>query len=58
MPTSVRAASQLVNEYFFPGGGIYKPMTIKAPTREQAEEIHRDKREPITKVEEPETNNE
>jgi hypothetical protein len=59
-PTSVRAVSQLVNEYFFPGGGVWKPMSIKAPNREQAEEIHKDTREPITaeeKVAEP-TNNE
>jgi hypothetical protein len=69
-PTSVRAASQLINEYFFPGGGLWKPMTIKAPNREQAEEIHRAKREPVTaavqavtpaepeKAEETETTNE
>lgn len=59
-PTSVRAVSQLVNEYFFPGGGVWKPMNIKAPNREQAEEIHKDTREPVTadeKVAEP-TNNE
>lgn len=49
-PTVVTAASVLLNEYFFPGGGIWKPMSIKAPNREQAEEIHRAKREPIEKV--------
>jgi hypothetical protein len=60
-PTSQRAVSQLMWEYFFPGGGIWKPMTVKAPNREQAEEIHKDTREPIApaeeKVEESETNN-
>ena len=61
-PTSLKAVSSLINEYFFPGGGIWKPMSIKAPSREQAEEIHKAKREPITsaepeKVEESETNN-
>jgi hypothetical protein len=57
-PTNVVAVSQLMNEYFFPGGGVWKPMTVKAPNREQAEEIHRAKREPIEpeKVAE-ETNN-
>ena len=47
-PTSLRAVSALINEYFFPGGGIWKPMNIKAPTREQAEEVHKAKREPVT----------
>jgi hypothetical protein len=62
-PTTLRAVSALINEYFFPGGGIWKPMSIKAPNREQAEEIYKAKREPVTpegKVEEEEkpTNNE
>jgi hypothetical protein len=57
LPTSMRAVSQLINEYFFPGGGVWKPMSIKAPSREQAEAIHKDKREPVETVEEP-TNNE
>jgi hypothetical protein len=60
-PTSVRAVSQLINEYFFPGGGVWKPMTIKAPNREQAEEIHKDTREPLIPAEEKvgeSTNNE
>lgn len=61
-PTTLRAVSVLISEYFFPGGGVWKPMTIKAPSREQAEETYKAKREPITtaepeKVEEPETNN-
>jgi hypothetical protein len=56
--------SVLINEYFFPGGGIWKPMTVRAPNREQAEEIHKAKREPLTPAEpgkvesEKETNNE
>ena len=62
-PTSVKAVSPMFNEYFFPGGGRWKPMTVKAITREEAEEIHRAKREAVsqqeTKVEEKkETNNE
>jgi len=50
-PTSQRASSQLTWEYFFPGGGIWKPMNVTAPNREQAEEIHRAKRQPVTPVE-------
>jgi hypothetical protein len=63
-PTSLKAVSTLVNEYFFPGGGVWKPMSVKAPNREQAEEIHKAKREPVTPAEakveeeEKETNNE
>jgi hypothetical protein len=50
-PTSLKAVSSLINEYFFPGGGIWQPMAIKAPSREQAEEIYKAKREPITSAE-------
>ena len=62
-PTSVKAISPMFNEYFFPGGGRWKPMTVKTLTREEAEEEHRAKREPVnqeeTKVEEKkETTNE
>lgn len=48
LPTSAIAASALINDYFFPGGGIWKPMTIKAPNLEQAQEIHKAKRQPLT----------
>jgi hypothetical protein len=61
-PSTVKAVSQLINEYFFPGGGVWKPLTIKAPNREQAEELYKAKREPVTpeveKVGSKETNNE
>lgn len=58
-PTTIKAVSQLINEYFFPGGGVWKPMTVKAPNREQAEEIHRTTREPVeSEKAETETNNE
>jgi len=57
-PTTQKAVSQLMWEYFFPGGGVWKPMTIKAPNREQAEEIHRGTRVPVeAKAEETKTNN-
>jgi hypothetical protein len=63
-PTSLKAVSTLINEYFFPGGGVWKPMSIQAPNREQAEEIYKVKREPVTPAEggkvgdSKETNNE
>ena len=57
-PTSLRAVSVLINEYFFPGGGIWKPMAIKAPSREQAEEIYKAKREPVTPEEKVEAEKE
>jgi hypothetical protein len=57
-PTTLRAVSTLINEYFFPGGGIWKPMTIKAPSREQAEEIYKAKREPVTPEEKVEAQTE
>lgn len=63
LPTSVTAVSRLINEYFFPGGGIWKPMSVKAPDREQAEAIYKAKRDPVSPVEkkveesETETNN-
>jgi hypothetical protein len=41
-PTTAIAANKLENDYFFPGGGVWKPMTVRAPSREQAEEIHRE----------------
>lgn len=51
VPTSVKAVSPMFNDYFFPGGGVWKPMTVKALTREEAEAIHRQKREPINPAE-------
>jgi len=44
----------VLQEYFFPGGGIWKPMTVRAATREEAEEIHRKKREAATQANESE----
>jgi hypothetical protein len=62
-PTTIRAVSVQKNEYFFPGGGIWKPMTVIATTLGQAEAIYKEKRQPVSpeeKVEEEakETNNE
>jgi hypothetical protein len=61
MPTTILAVSVVESDYFFPGGGVWKPMTARAATIQDAEELHRVKREPVTaepKVEESETNNE
>ena len=63
-PTTLRAVSAMFNEYFFPGGGKWKPMSINATTREEAEALHKAKREPVSKEEpkvednEESTNNE
>jgi hypothetical protein len=57
-PVTAMAASALLNDYFFPGGGIWKPMTIKAPNREQAEEIYKAKREAVTPEEKVEAEKE
>ncbi len=46
-PTSIRAVSVIKNEYHFPGGGVWRPMNIVASTREEAEKIYLDKREPV-----------
>ena len=53
-PTSVQAVSVLVNDYFFPGGGVWKPMTVRAATLYDATAIHKEKREPVKPVKEPE----
>ena len=52
--TTVKAVSPMFNEYFFPGGGVWKPMTAKALTLEEATEIHKQKREPVSPAIEPE----
>jgi len=56
--TTQNPISQLMWEYFFPGGGVWKPMTVKAPNREQAEELHRATRVPVEAKADETTNNE
>lgn len=46
-PTTIRAVSPTVNEYFFPGGGVWQPMSVRAATREDAEAVYKEKREPV-----------
>ena len=53
-PTTVKAVSPMFNEYFFPGGGKWKPMSVKALTLEEATDIHKQKREPVSPAENPE----
>ena len=49
--TRVTAATRLTQDYFFPGGGKWKPMTIRAADLQEAEEIHRRKRDPVSPAE-------
>jgi hypothetical protein len=60
-PTTVRAASVLENEYFYPEANGYQSITIRAATREDAHGIYLAKRKPVrpeAKVDESETNHE
>jgi hypothetical protein len=44
-PTTIRAVSQIKNEYHFPGSGKYKALNIIASTLEEATELWKIKRE-------------
>ncbi|HVB33715.1 MAG TPA: hypothetical protein VNJ52_04995 [Patescibacteria group bacterium] len=58
---TIRAVSQIKNEYHFPGSGIWQPLAVVATTIEEATHIWKQRRKPVIpeKVEEPkETNNE
>lgn len=58
-PTTVRAVSQIKNEYHFPGSGKWKPLNIVASNIDEATEIWKTKRTPFEETEEiKETNNE
>jgi hypothetical protein len=57
-PTTVKAASQLENDYFFPEANGYQAITIRAATREDAHAIYLAKRKPVSpeeKVDESES---
>jgi hypothetical protein len=58
-PTTIKAASQLENEYFYPEANGYQAITIRAATRQDAHAIYLERRKPVSpeKVEE-QTNNE
>jgi hypothetical protein len=57
-PTTIKAASQLENEYFYPASNGYQAITIRAATRGDAHAIYLEKRKPVTpeKVAEDENN--
>jgi hypothetical protein len=60
-PTTIKAASQLENEYFYPESNGYQAITIRAATRQDAHAIYLERRKPVNperKVGESETNNE
>lgn len=39
----------LQEEFFFPGGGEYQPLTVTASDRDEAEEMWKDRRIPVPK---------
>jgi hypothetical protein len=58
-PTTIKAASQLENEYFYPESNGYQAITIRAATRQDAQAIYLERRKPIDPVKVAEqTNNE
>jgi hypothetical protein len=57
-PTTIRAVSQIKNEYHFAGSGKYKPMNIVASDIDEATKIWQTKRVPVEETEVKETNNE
>ena len=58
-PTTIKAASRLENEYFYPESNGYQAITVRAATRQDAHAIYLERRKPVIpeKVAE-ETNNE
>jgi len=59
-PTSLKAVSVILNEYFYPAANGYQAICVVASNKEEAEKIYLDKRVPVQpeKVEAKETNNE
>jgi hypothetical protein len=47
-PTTIKAASQLENEYFYPESNGYQAITIRAATRQDAHAIYLERRKPVT----------
>lgn len=46
-PTTIKAASQLENEYFYPQSNGYQAITIRAATRQDAHAIYLEKRRAV-----------
>ena len=47
-PTTIKAASQLENEYFYPESNGYQAISIRAATRQDAHAIYLERRKPVT----------
>jgi hypothetical protein len=47
-PTTIKAASQLENEYFYPESNGYQAITVRAATRQDAHAIYLERRKPVT----------
>ena len=59
-PTTIKAASQLENEYFYPEANGFQTITVRAATRQDAHAIYLERRKPVTpeKVADSEINKE
>lgn len=59
-PTTIKAASQLENEYFYPEANGFQAITVRAATRPDAHAIYLERRKPVTpeKVADSEINKE
>lgn len=55
---TVKAVSPILYDFFFPGSGVWKPKTIRAESREVAEQVWKEQREPVEPKAEEQTNNE
>ena len=57
-----KAASGVLYDFFFPGSGVWKAMTVRAQTREEAQQYWEANRKPVNPPEEvkaeEKTNNE
>ena len=47
-PTTIKAASQLENEYFYPEANGFQAITVRAATRQDAHAIYLERRKPVT----------
>ena len=56
-PTTIKAASQLENEYFYPEANGYQAITVRAATRQDAHAIYLERRKPVTPEKVAETTN-
>ena len=45
-----KAASNLMYDFFFPGSGKWKPVTVRAESREVAQQLWEKYREPVAEI--------